>query len=161
TMLRLALLDNLRRLAGQVVRTRGDRAVAEAWAKAGGATPLPDRPPSDAYVAGLLHALRDHDPAADPAARAVEDWLSGHGLTSATAAPAADERRRHVGFHLIDEGRRPLEAELGYRPRWGDAFRRALTDRPQTFYFGALAAVTGGLLAALGLALGAGPGPTA
>jgi cyclic beta-1,2-glucan synthetase len=53
-----------------------------------------------------------------------------------------DERRGHVGFHLVDDGRRGLEDRLGYRPRGVDRFRRALRRWPTFTYLASLAVLT-------------------
>nr|MDQ2645111.1 hypothetical protein [Myxococcota bacterium] len=44
----------------------------------------------------------------------------------------------HVGYYLLDEGRRELERRIAYRPRLGERLRRAVTGHPSAFYFGAL-----------------------
>ena len=75
--------------------------------------------------------------------------------TAAIQAAAAAERASgmsarsaHVGYHLIDDGRRALEAALGYRPGVRERLFRAATDRPSLFYFTAM-----GLSVAAALAL--------
>ena len=57
TMLRLALLENLRRLAKQVLKSRSERLAAQTWVHARRKNQLPAVTPTGAYVAGLLHAL--------------------------------------------------------------------------------------------------------
>src|SRR5205085_1742140 len=42
------------------------------------------------------------------------------------AGEQSDLRRRHVGYYLIDEGRVQLEADLSYRPRWGEWLRTGM-----------------------------------
>ncbi len=44
----------------------------------------------------------------------------------------------HVGYYLLDEGRRELERRVSYRLRLGERLRRAVTGHPSSFYFGAL-----------------------
>ncbi|HET7453113.1 MAG TPA: glucoamylase family protein, partial [Thermoanaerobaculia bacterium] len=47
----------------------------------------------------------------------------------------------HVGWYLMDRGRRTLEEEAAYRPSPAESVRRAILDRPTPFYLGAIAAV--------------------
>src|SRR5205814_7384013 len=67
----------------------------------------------------------------------------------ADAAPGED----HVGYYLVGPGRRALEAELRYRPSWGERLLRATLDHPNAVYFGSLA-LLGSLLVACLLAYG-------
>ena len=66
---------------------------------------------------------------------------------------APDPRRGHVGHYLVDEGRRELELQIGYRPRGAERVRRALKRRPALSYLSTLAVITGLLLLALGALL--------
>jgi cyclic beta-1,2-glucan synthetase len=71
TVLRLALLENLRRLAAQMLLTRAERERATGWverAAAGRATPLPDHP-SDTFLVAWHTAVRDHGAVAPAAAQ--------------------------------------------------------------------------------------------
>lgn len=78
TMLRLALLENLRRLATQAQRTRADQREAAEWAKqvvATGEWPeLPSRP-RDAFFVALMKAMRDQSVELESAPK----WLAPHG----------------------------------------------------------------------------------
>jgi predicted RNA-binding Zn-ribbon protein involved in translation (DUF1610 family) len=70
-------------------------------------------------------------------------------------ARAPADVRAHVGYYLVDDGRKALEAKVRYRPRLGERVRRAVLEHPSLFYFttyalGALAswaAAVGALLA--------------
>lgn len=62
----------------------------------------------------------------------------------------AGERERHVGYFLVDRGRRQLERTLGWRPPWRQRLRDAALRRPAALYFGALALLALPPLAALG-----------
>src|SRR5690606_7923932 len=53
----------------------------------------------------------------------------------------------HVGYHLVGEGRRALEADLGFRPPIADRLRRVLTQRATPLYLGALGLTTGAFIA--------------
>ena len=98
--------------------------------------------------------------------KAVEDLAWSTGAAEADVAERTvdiarqhvlDPRCGHVGFYLVNEGRRVLEAALGYRPRGVERVRRGLKRRPTLTYLLALAlatgvplSVVGGYLAALG-----------
>jgi cyclic beta-1,2-glucan synthetase len=63
TMLRLALVENLRHLAGQMLTARADRLAASAWsehaARGDAVRPLPALP-RDSFLVALQQALHDH-----------------------------------------------------------------------------------------------------
>src|SRR5262245_13914623 len=69
---------------------------------------------------------------------------------AAEVGPMTD-RATHVGFHLVGEGRRELEADLGYRPPLAKRIKRPVMSFPTFFYLGSVAAITA-ILIALGLA---------
>jgi cyclic beta-1,2-glucan synthetase len=247
TMLRLALIENLRRLAVQMLQARTDRAAAgalveQAHAAGDGPDPALPEPPRDTFLVALLQALRDHTPTG-PAAERLHDWVVHHGQSTAevlrrehqrqaanqvsigncvtslrllaaldwnvffektslveaalrreptgvyarqdfptrdryrraveqlargsrraetevarravqrAAAAAGDERRGHVGWHLIGEGRPGFAAELGYRPRLKDRWRAWLTDHPYRAYFLPVIGLTAAGVAAVALAV--------
>jgi cyclic beta-1,2-glucan synthetase len=66
---------------------------------------------------------------------------------------AADDRRGHVGYYLVAEGRVALEGRLGYRPVGVERVRRAVRSWPTASYLLPLALVTVGLLVALAVYL--------
>jgi cyclic beta-1,2-glucan synthetase len=69
-------------------------------------------------------------------------------LQMAQAAPTADQRRRHVGYYLIDEGMATLQASLRYRAPLTEWLPRTLLAYPHVSYFGGVAGlVLAGLLA--------------
>ncbi len=230
TMLRLAVLENLRRLATQMQATREQRERAVAWvrhAATGEVPPLPNDP-SDAFLVGWHQAVRDlgetppiiwdvvgdltevlrreHRSQAanqvsvgncvtslrlvnaidwsafferaslvevvlrgeptgiyatqelatrDRYRRAVEqiakaakrDEVEVARLAVARAVAGNTERERHVGYHLVAEGRKAFARELRCRFPFRDRWRKFLTDRPQLAYFGGLAVVTAALVA--------------
>lgn len=49
-----------------------------------------------------------------------------------------DDLRKHVGYYLIDDGRRELEKKIEYKPSIFDQFRRVILDYPTCFYVGGL-----------------------
>jgi cyclic beta-1,2-glucan synthetase len=84
-MLRLILIDNLRRLADQILEARAHRLEARSWlprclaTAAHGPRPLDAAPPpranwSDAFVVHLLESLQDHG----AVACAAIEWLENH-----------------------------------------------------------------------------------
>lgn len=66
----------------------------------------------------------------------------------ANRASAENLRTAHVGFYLVDDGRRSLEKALGYRPRPLERATRFVLAWPTLCYLG-LAAVLTGLLVTL------------
>src|SRR5207302_5562049 len=74
------------------------------------------------------------------ALRAVETarQAAAHGSTA--------DRAAHVGYHLIDRGRRDLEADVAYRPSGLNRARRFLLAHASAFYLGSIAILTGILL---------------
>jgi cyclic beta-1,2-glucan synthetase len=64
-------------------------------------------------------------------------------------ARSAAGRESHVGFWLIDEGRRRLEAEAGFKPGLRARIHRAVLRHPNTVYFGGVVLATAAGLAAL------------
>ena len=84
-------------------------------------------------------------------------WATGHAEEDVAERAVArargqipDERRGHVGYYLVDAGRRELELELGYRPRGMERVRRALLRRPTVTYLVAVALATSALLVFFG-----------
>ncbi len=76
-------------------------------------------------------------------------------LANRQPAEGPGQRRRHVGYWLVDRGLAELEAAVHYSPRWHERLRRAISRRPNAAYFPSLILVT---LAALAAALAvAGP----
>ncbi len=66
----------------------------------------------------------------------------------AAAAGSTADRAAHVGYHLIDRGRRDFETDVAYRPRLGRRVRRFVFDHATVLYLGAITAGTVVLLAA-------------
>jgi cellobiose phosphorylase len=71
----------------------------------------------------------------------------------AHAEVPADDVRAHVGYYLVDDGRRTLERRIQYRPRLAEHLQRAVLGAPSLFYFGTLAVVAGATWAAGALVL--------
>jgi len=94
--------------------------------------------------------------------KSVEDlaWVTGAAeeqvaerAVEFAGANVLDPRCGHVGYYLVDGGRRALEQRLGYRPPRVARLRRALTRRPTLTYLSALAFLTGAPILALGWGL--------
>lgn len=76
------------------------------------------------------------------------------------AREAADRDPRghpaaHVGYHLIGEGRRSLEADVAYRPGFRQRIRRFIVAHAALFYLGSVGALTA---LGVGLAMTRAPG---
>ena len=69
----------------------------------------------------------------------------------AAAERTAGDRAAHVGYHLIDAGRRALEAQCGRRPSLGRRVRRTVRSHATFYYLASLATLTA-ILTALGVA---------
>lgn len=68
---------------------------------------------------------------------------------------ADSERRRHVGYWLIHDGRPLLDRRVGYRVPLIKSLRRSMLDHPTLSYFGMLLVFTLCGLASVGYGLGA------
>ena len=67
----------------------------------------------------------------------------------AAARTSTADRAAHVGYHLVDRGRRDLEADLALpAPRWSTRARRALLRHASLLYLGAIATLTALFVAA-------------
>src|SRR6185369_1048475 len=80
----------------------------------------------------------------------VEDLAARSGWSEDAVAHEAvrlsgestGDRRRHVGYHLIDQGIVGFERIVGYRSRWSTRGRRGLERHPTPWYLGAILLVT-------------------
>ncbi len=87
SMLKLALIENLRRLADETLQGRGARLTADGYlAQIGGAedvAPLASLPEvlETAYVVRLLQRMREYGPLVSPVRAAVEERLAAQGMT--------------------------------------------------------------------------------
>ena len=57
------------------------------------------------------------------------------------------DRAAHVGYHLVGEGRRDFELDMGYRPRLSKRARRFVLRWPSAFYFSSIGLLTAALVA--------------
>lgn len=74
-------------------------------------------------------------------------------IVAAAEMEEPDERLRHVGYFLIDEGITQFEQVLGYRPSLGERIRRRLGRNSLTWYLGSVFLLTE-LLVAVAVSLG-------
>ena len=77
------------------------------------------------------------------ALRAVES------ARQAVASGSSADRAAHVGYHLIDKGRRDLEIDVAYRPRRASRVKRLVFDHATLLYLGPIVIITAALLAAV------------
>jgi len=93
---------------------------------------------------------------------AIEDLSRGAGLSEVEVAtrlvararlagdhlpPSERERRTDAGYHLLSEGRRAFERELGYRVSWQCRLLHAYVRASLPGYLGSVAAATAAVLA--------------
>lgn len=76
------------------------------------------------------------------------------GLPQDVADSRARERRSHIGFYLIDEGRQAIRKAAAYKPTLIDRVRTTLRRWPTFFYLSLIIAISCGIFAAV--AAGAG-----
>jgi len=88
SMLKLALIESLRRLADETLQGRDARLTADSYlariASAGEAAPLAPLPEvlETAYVVRLLQRMREYGPLVSPVRAAVEERLAARGMTA-------------------------------------------------------------------------------
>jgi cellobiose phosphorylase len=70
-------------------------------------------------------------------------------LASDVKATTAPQRRRHVGYWLIDDGLAVLEEAVQYTPKWHERVARTVTRHPNAAYFPTLTLITLAALAFL------------
>jgi cyclic beta-1,2-glucan synthetase len=63
----------------------------------------------------------------------------------AHARDAADVTRSHVGYYLVDDGRRALESAVKYRKRLRELVPRAVLSYPSAYYFGLFSLLLAGI----------------
>ncbi|MFI5256908.1 MAG: glucoamylase family protein, partial [Gemmatimonadales bacterium] len=98
----------------------------------------------DAYRHVVEHlAKRNRMSEQEVASAAIE------AATSCAGTFGPNEPQAHVGYHLVDEGRRAFEAAIGYSPTVGERIRRAIQNAPSAAYIGTFAIVTAIALALL------------
>ena len=71
-----------------------------------------------------------------------EEEIAGEVVSLAKLADPSDARHAHVGYFLVDKGRRVLEGRLGYTPPPGEWIYRWTQRHPNTLYFGGITLFT-------------------
>ena len=62
-------------------------------------------------------------------------------------AGSMTDRAAHVGYHLVGDGRRDLERDIGYRPTLSRRARRFVLRWPSAIYFSSIGLLTAALIA--------------
>ena len=78
-----------------------------------------------------------------------EEEIAGEVLALAKLADPKDARHAHVGYFLVDKGRRTLEEKVAYTPPAGEWLYRWTQRHPNTLYFGGMTAFTALALAVI------------
>src|SRR5712691_6417664 len=93
----------------------------------------------------LRHAVEElAPPSGDTQVRVALRAVESARQAAAGGSPA--DRAAHVGYHLIDQGRRELEVDVAYRPRLAARVRRLVFAHSTLLYFGPIAVMTAMLL---------------
>ena len=71
-----------------------------------------------------------------------EEEIAAEVVSLAQLADPNDARHAHVGFFLVDKGRRVLEQRVGYTPPPGEWIYRWIQRHPNTLYFGGITLFT-------------------
>jgi cyclic beta-1,2-glucan synthetase len=109
------------------------------------------RDPAGAYARSTFATRDRYRHAVEDLARHTgfsEDAIARRVVARAAAAPPHDQRRRHIGYYLVDAGRPEFDAALGYRPPLLEQARRAALEHPTPLYLGSLGGLTAATLAA-------------
>jgi len=78
-----------------------------------------------------------------------EEEIASEVLALAKLADPSDARHAHVGYFLVDEGRRVLEEKVGYTPPAGEWLYRWTHRYPNGLYFGGITLFTAVALAVI------------
>ncbi|HUQ97839.1 MAG TPA: glucoamylase family protein, partial [Gemmatimonadaceae bacterium] len=78
-----------------------------------------------------------------------EEEIAGATLALAKRIDPGDVRHAHVGYYLVERGRRLLEEKVGYTPPPGERIHRWTQRHPNTLYFGGITVFTVLALAAI------------
>ena len=86
-------------------------------------------------------------PSGDAQVRVALRAVESARQAAASGSPA--DRAAHVGYHLIDRGRRDLEDDVAYRPRLASRARRLVFAHPTLVYLAPIAIMTAVLVAGI------------
>ena len=84
------------------------------------------------------------EPSGDAQVRVALRAVESARQAAASGSPA--DRAAHVGYHLIDQGRRDLEVDVAYRPRRANRIRSLVFAHATLVYLAPIAAMTALLL---------------
>jgi len=98
------------------------------------------------HYAGMTFGTRDHyRHVVEHIAKRVkkpEEEIAAEVVSLAKLSDPKDSRHAHVGYFLIDKGRRVLEGRVGYTPPPGEWIYRWTQRHPNTIYFGGISLFT-------------------
>ncbi|HVK13570.1 MAG TPA: glucoamylase family protein, partial [Gemmataceae bacterium] len=117
-MLRLALLENLRRLGDQMLTARSARDRATEWVQRAGRYQFPDRP-SDAFLVALHQAVRD---LGDTPLAAYGDWIGRH---ETDLADILRREHRRQAANQVSVGNSVTSLRLLNAVDWAELFEKA------------------------------------
>jgi hypothetical protein len=88
----------------------------------------------DLYRASIQELMKFSDTEEFEIARLAVEF-SRQALQQRHPNERAKERRAHVGFYLVDRGRRLLKQRIGYHAIGAEAFVETFREAPEVFYF--------------------------
>ncbi len=105
------------------------------------------------HYAGMTFGTRDHyRHVVEHVAKRVkspEEEIAKEAVALARGADQTDVRHSHVGYYLVDNGRRLLEQKVGYTPPLRERLHRWTQRHPNSLYFGGIFLFTGLALATI------------
>jgi hypothetical protein len=102
-------------------------------------------------------AKRSQSPEPEVARKAIE--LARTASKEKLRNNGASDRRTHVGYYLMDQGRTELKSSIGYRPPFSTRIRECVLKSPDYFYLIGIEVVTlGAIVALMALAHASTPG---
>jgi len=120
-------------------RLEGLRRIAERYGKTSASG-------SSGHYTSMTFGTRDHyRHVVEHIAKRVkrpEEEIAGEVLALAKVADPKDARHAHVGYFLVDKGRRTLEEKVAYTPPPGEWLYRWTQRHPNTLYFGGMTVFT-------------------
>ena len=94
------------------------------------------------HYASMTFGTRDHyRHVVEHVAKRVkkpEEEIAAEAVSLAQLADTSDAHHAHVGYFLVDKGRRVLEQRVGYTPPPGEWIYRWTQRHPNTLYFGGI-----------------------
>ncbi len=105
------------------------------------------------HYSGMTFGTRDHyRHVVEHIAKRVkrpEEEIAGEAVALSRRADPSDVRHAHIGYYLVDNGRRLLEQKIGYTPPPRERLHRWTQRHPNTLYFGGISLFTGVALATI------------